>query len=374
MKDLSRRKKGLFISVAIFLSLCVSLLIAEMYIRLTKEYVTPRTLGEKSPQYVPVLFARHAFPLTKQHIKARGWRINEKGYRGKDFSRVKKGGTTRILIYGGSAVFDTNMTYGNDWPSRIERLLKEKGLHQVEVINAGIPGHASFDSFGRFFAEGHIFEPDVVILDNAWNDIKYFPDTVPLLRAIRPLDPERDFRIRYVNALDEVLCEVSQLYVRIRYVYFNYRWKRKIGPEGSIPDNRQNRQITQLALNQYRINLEAFVNLARDIDAVAILITQPRLVSRTSTLADRKRIAYNYQGMSHDTLVRAFEATDEIAFSVARKKRIKVIDASGRMTGNRDYFSDHVHLTAAGSEELARIVAEHLVAHQLQQASESRPQ
>ena len=84
----------------------------------------------------------------------------------------------RIIIYGGSAVSRTE----EDWPHRVENILKESGMKNVEIINACAPGHSSLDSFGKLFAEGHLFRPDYIIFYHAWNDIKYFGIERSILR------------------------------------------------------------------------------------------------------------------------------------------------------------------------------------------------
>jgi lysophospholipase L1-like esterase len=103
-----------------------------------------------------------------------------------------------------------------------------------------------------------------------------------------------------------------------------------------------------------------FVDLARNIDAVPVLITQARLVSPKNSTAEKSKIGYDYPKMDHQTLVQAFEKTDEIIKSVAKTKRVRLIDASAEMTGVNEYFTDHVHLSKTGSGELARIVSDYL--------------
>ena len=341
------------------MSILVAILLGEAQTRFTKEYVTPEIIKERSLQYAPSLFARHVFPLKKQIIEKRGWLINSKGYRGDDFSQNKNEGTIRVIVYGGSAAFDIKVPDGKDWPSRLEQLLKEKGITSLEVINAGIPGHASFDSFGRLFSEGHIFEPDYVILYNAWNDIKYFSSEKPLLRKFKPYDESRDYRISYQGTLDQMFCEMSQLYVRLRARY--YSWKYRVGSEGAIQGGEYTNEVKGLGLRQYKLNVEMFVDLATNIDAVPVLVTQPRLVARDNTVEDKSKINYDFQNMSPEVLVRAFEETDEIMISVAKSKNIPiVIDASKQMNGKGEYFTDHVHLNDEGSNQLSVIISEHL--------------
>src|SRR3990172_3878315 len=109
-----------------------------------------------------------------------GYIINSKGYRGREFSIKKNKGTIRIIIYGGSSVFDIYEPEGKDWPHRVEQMLKENDISNVEVINAGIPGFTTLDCVGRIFSDSWTLEPDYVVIYEAWNDICYFPNKVTI--------------------------------------------------------------------------------------------------------------------------------------------------------------------------------------------------
>ncbi len=345
-----------------FVSILIALILAEVFIRITKEYVTPAIIREKSLLYAASIFARHVFPQHEQNIEGKKegmrWVINAQGYRGAPFSPKKDANIIRVIVYGGSAVFDQNQSTGDDWPTRVEKLLQIKGLDNVQVINGGTPGHASFDSLGRFFSEGHLYEPDYVLLYNAWNDLKYFSEDRPLLRVFKPFNEKSEFRSTYQGVFDEIFCESSQLYVRLRDRY--YRRKYRLGDEGVITDGEYSNQVSASALKQYRLNVAMFVDLAKNIDAVPILLTQARLVAADNSDEDKSRIQYRYQKMQHDTLVDAYHRTDKTVFEVAKSKNVTVIDASSHMTGNGDYFSDHVHLSNSGSKRLAELVANRL--------------
>jgi len=341
-----------------FVPVLISVLLAEMYIRFAKEYVTPETLRERSLEYEESLFSRHVFPLHEQRINEKGYFINSKGHRGHDFSRKKGDGILRVIVYGGSSVFDIFVPEKKDWPHRIEQFLKEKGVTNIEVINAGIPGHATFDSMGRLFSEGHIFEPDYVILYNAWNDIKYFSSKTSLLRHRKPSKIPKDPRTHYQGRGDQILSNVSQLYVRLRQRYI--KWKYRIGDEGAIPAGAYTREIREPNLKQYKLNIEMFVDLARNIHAVPVLVTQARLVAADNTDDEKEGIGYHYQRMKHPTIVHAFEKTDEILKNVSNSKHVPLVDASNKLSGKAEYFTDAVHLTDKGSYQLALIVAETL--------------
>jgi lysophospholipase L1-like esterase len=104
-----------------------------------------------------------------------------------------------------------------------------------------------------------------------------------------------------------------------------------------------------------------FVDLARNIGAVPVLITQARLVAFENTEEEKDRIGYGYQRMSHRTLLSAFEETDEVIKQVSHSKHVHMIDASKQLSGKGKYFSDHVHLNPAGSDQLAIVISEFLL-------------
>ena len=95
--------------------------------------------------------------------------INRRGFRGAEIVGKKKPGNSRIVILGGSQVFDYN---GGDWPAMLGEELRRRG-HDVDVINAGVPGHDTTRSLVKLLTDIWTLEPDVIVLCQAWNDIKY---------------------------------------------------------------------------------------------------------------------------------------------------------------------------------------------------------
>jgi lysophospholipase L1-like esterase len=240
----------------------------------------------------------------------------------------------------------------------VESLLRSRGFPEVEVINAGIPNHASWDAVGRLLGEGHLFQPDYILLYAAWNDIKYFRGTKPLLRAYAigdvPFHPQLD----YYGRLDRFLCESLQTYVRLRSRFL--KWRKRSGLEGAIPEEEPPAEVQDSAVAQYRLNIATFVDLTRNIGAHAVLMTQARLPTPESPEEQRARIGYHWVGMDHDTLVAAFAATDAALGAVAAEKGADLIDAARALSGQDELFGDHIHLSAEGSRRLAELTADRL--------------
>jgi hypothetical protein len=133
-----------------------------------------------------------------------------------------------------------------------------------------------------------------------------------------------------------------------------------IGPEGSIPQSEYLSDFSRPALRQYRIDQEMFVDLAREIEAVPILMTEARLASESNTETQKSRIHYEWVRFTPQGLLRSYEAIEETVHQVSSEKRVDLIDVSKDMDGKDEFFVDQVHLTEMGSEELARITAQNL--------------
>jgi len=326
----------------------------------------PKVLMGKSLAYEPTLFARHVFPQRAQklvpsqgEVSASGsveYQINEKGYRGKNFDIEKKPGTVRIMVYGGSTVFDLDQPEGKDWPRRLEAALQQEGLNNVEVINAGIPRHGSIDALGRLVTEGHYFKPDIVILYTTWNDVKDFGSDEFLLRRMKPYRPEDNPFLYYYNSLDQFLGERSLLYSLLRYHYFY--WKLKPGIEGALKKQNGPLAVSPRALDQFKLNLELFVDAARDINAVPILMTEASLLGQTK---GKGRLGHVEDYVPLDFAQEATAKADEIIRAVALTKGVHLIDAkTALIEKDTPLFNDHVHLNDEGSEALSILVKDHL--------------
>src|SRR5262245_12537490 len=122
--------RALFGLVFLMLPVLVGLIGAEIYVRLKSPYgyVTPELLRSQDLQYAPSLFSRTVFPQKEQRILKKGeleFYVNPLGYRGPSFEATKPAGTVRLMVYGGSAAFDSGNLEGRDWPRLVERRLRQ---------------------------------------------------------------------------------------------------------------------------------------------------------------------------------------------------------------------------------------------------------
>ena len=353
-----------FINLGLLIS---AVIVIELFLRLPVFSAllapTPAERLSESLEYAPALWARHVFSQAVQEktpSESLVYRVNSNGYRGEDISFVKKSeDEQRIMIYGGSAVFDIWNSEQDAWPFLLQEVLRDKSSNsEITVINAGIPGHASFDSVGRLFSEGHHFKPNILVLSHGWNDIKHFQDSRPLLRRIDPMQKNANPFIDYQWFLDPFLSENSVLYALGREALLLAIYRPGLEPKTERPFQ-SNTDFSEVALEQFELSIRTFIDVANSIAATPVLMIQPRLVSAANSAVEKERIFYQYVGLDHNSLVRAFEVVDNIKRKIAVESGALLVDPS-MMTGKIDYFNDHVHTNKEGSRVLAEILASQL--------------
>jgi len=111
--------------------------------------------------------------------------INSYGFRGPEITKEKSENVFRIFFVGGSTAFGWGSTSDD---TTISGLLQKKfndnnpDLH-VEVINAGIVGADSF--IETYYIKNALleFEPDLFIIYDGWNDVKFWNHS-PVIKKI----------------------------------------------------------------------------------------------------------------------------------------------------------------------------------------------
>jgi len=347
------------------LGIALGLVTAEIGIRLVDPYRTPTAERVRSWRYQAGVLARAVFPQMEQERVEPPQRITAQGYRGRTFALPKPAGVRRVVVLGGSSAFDIDAVEGADWPSLLEARLRATGHTDVEVINAGTPGNATWDLLGRLTGEIWMFEPDVIVLYEAWNDMKAWQRIAPERSLLRTQTPARYVGaqhavlvwnpfLEYANPVDRLACR-SQVYLALRT--FWYRWKSGLfGGERRLSADPPSDTFSPWGPRQYELDLHLLVAATRAAGAAPLLTTQARLVVPDNDDEARRRIGYSLVGLSHAAILEGYAACDAAARRVAASERVPLLDLAA-LNGRQELFRDHVHTTAAGSAALADAVA-----------------
>jgi lysophospholipase L1-like esterase len=125
------------------------------------------------------------FPGGADETRTFPYRTNLLGLRDRD-RPAKAPGTRRVLVIGDSYTWGYAVAEEEAFPQTAERLLRERGRPDLEVINAGVPDYNSRQErqlLGRLMP---IYEPDAVFLAYVVNDAE--PSTAV------PVHPEETYR------------------------------------------------------------------------------------------------------------------------------------------------------------------------------------
>jgi lysophospholipase L1-like esterase len=106
-------------------------------------------------------------------------RINNRGFRGPDFTIEKPPGVVRVLTLGASSTFGYHDRDDETYPYYLQQLLNADGGRRYEVINFAIPHATSANIAAMLIAEGFALQPDVVTFYEGVNDAGIFENARP---------------------------------------------------------------------------------------------------------------------------------------------------------------------------------------------------
>ncbi len=121
------------------------------------------------------------------------------------------------------------------------------------------------------------------------------------------------------------------------------------------------KEITAAALSQYQLALEMFVDLARNIVAVPILMTQAKLVSKNNTAEQKKTNPLRMPTHSTRTTLQGVLKNRYNHSSSGEAKKHHADRCFRSHDRKKPYFVDHIHTSFEGSKKLAGLAASHLV-------------
>lgn len=325
-----------------------------------KPLLTTQQLYDASIPYENAQFSRTRLPQKSIKIKysqmldKTNYELNQ-GYHGPKFSYKKPTDEIRIVILGGSFIFgdqselsweNIEAEYDRNWILKIQEKLRKRGYQNLRIINAGIPGHTSFDSFGRLYSEVHLLKPDYVVFCHGWNDIELFADIKPSNSLLRLMNPKQ------IKTREEVsdIFEYSQLYLRIKRL-FQFEG---LGVEGIKHQPEPDLEVSSFAVNQFKLNLNLFIHTCHLIGAKPIIMTQPRLIHSKNTQEQRNRILYPFQRLGHSGICESYELIDSLILnSSIEDSSVISYDFAKPYIGIDSLFVDHVHLNSIGGEVMS---------------------
>jgi lysophospholipase L1-like esterase len=168
-----RLRRILLRAVLLTAGASVALLLAELLLRLP--LVTPHEpvwqagSGYRLDRDVIYSLRPHSTGVWRSDEFEERRSINGSGLRGPEV-KARQSIQTRIIVLGDSLVFGHGVGDGEAWPAQLEARFALAG-RDVEVLNAGVPGYGTDQSYQLFALRLRSLEPDLVIFCLYLNDV-----------------------------------------------------------------------------------------------------------------------------------------------------------------------------------------------------------
>jgi hypothetical protein len=198
-----------------------------------------------------------------------------------------------------------------------------------------------------------------VFVWHLWNDFKLFAlsDPEALIREWEALAPKQgSFEARGATPLLDWLSRHSQTICRLRAYLLARRLEHVRGFQEGRTYPSTSHLISSAGLDFYRQNLERMATVTAGHNIPLVIVKQPTLVRPDNTLEERAKIRYQYAGLDHPTLVEAYAAGWKINDELCQREGIYCIPANEEIRPSLEFFSDQVHLTAAGRKAMADVL------------------
>lgn len=294
------------------------------------------------------------------------WKLNRYGFRSGEISRLPADGVTRVMVLGASESYGLYESEGQEFPAQLEVELRQLG--EYEVVNAAIPGMTVATMVTYWERWARQFQPDIVVV---------YPSPFSYLNFILPpkmLSPTELDDLPPLDPDGAIAVGSPRLSSRL-----GLRLRQAIDLPDAVQAWRDARTVNQLTTGQpadwvlhaappqnldWLMNdLEQLVAAIERRGAAAIVLTHPIRCEALPTpqdVRDIERLRVHNPRMTPAAFVEFEVATRQRLLDDGRLKGWRVIDIAGPMNGKSRYFADPVHLTDAGAQVVAEMVAEHI--------------
>ena len=279
---------------------------------------------------------------------------NSLGYRNDEFSFEKPSGVYRIVALEGSSTYDVRIEdNAATFTAQLEKLLKENyGYQNVQVINAGVPGHNSWEILVNLEFRVLDLDPDLVIIYEGTNDVHarlvepsaYRGDDSGRRQAWqvpRVALWEQSALLRILSRTMNMTRQVSvdDFVSAPTYLSWPYEFRLSGEAEGPTEILKKNPPI------YFRRNLENMIAIAKEHDVTIMLATW----AHSPYLNDYASKEYSQQG---------FQENNEVVKEVATGHHVPLFDFAEIMPQDASYWADGRHVNEAGALTKAQLFAE----------------
>lgn len=294
---------------------------------------------------------------------------NSYGFRGKEIDKKKSDGLFRIVCIGGSTTYSTGVeNYKHSYPHLLEKRINEAGI-KAEVINAGVSGYNSLQSYINYLLKIEDLNPDMLIVYHAVNDLwarivwppqHYKGDQSGAFTVQSPNQSEfhRNLSIiRIPLIVAGIITPESSLQEIVKIQDTNFskeletQLKNKSYPSGIFkkvsPDSmlRTNKPIF------FESNLERLIKDAHSNEIEVVLSTFVYSKTHPTFVTELKLEAFQEGIAEHNAIIRKLSEIHDIP----------LLDLEKKFTPKDEWLTDGMHFTYIGNQKRVEKITDDLL-------------
>jgi GDSL-like lipase/acylhydrolase family protein len=292
-------------------------------------------------------------------------RVDEQGFLMP--SRVHAHPDLTLAFLGGSTTECRVVPEESRFPYLVGRRLEEAFKVKVNSYNAARSGNNSLHSINILLNKVMPLSPDVVVMMHNINDLvallyeKTYWNNNASRRVLVEVKPTLTGQVR---GFFQVLREDTIPHLYRALVELSQRLR---GDQGQDIDEFSHIRGRKVAINrasllqEFRSNLQMFVDMCRDRQIVPVLMTQPNRLSGNLDPKTWKEIkVMEAQGISFAEFEELHGLFNQAIREVGAANQVLVVDLARDIPSEPDYVYDPVHLTEKASKLAAQVISRDL--------------
>jgi GDSL-like Lipase/Acylhydrolase family len=274
-----------------------------------------------------------------------------------------------LIFLGGSTTACIYNEEENRFPYLVGNLLEKATGEKVTSINSGVPGNNTLHSLDILLNKIIPLKPNIVVQMENINDLIVLIYDRTYWNNNLSKAPIVDFsfykNLQGLRALSTFARDtyIPNLHAAIR-VLSHKIFKKHRDSDDEFGRERGKRRVLHEArlLNQFKMNLQTFINICRARKITPVLMTQFNRVKANPDEKIRKML----EKFASDTKIpiskfnEIYSKFNEAILEVGQANQVMVIDLAHLIPQKAEYMYDVVHLKTAGSRLAAQIISAHL--------------
>ena len=253
----------------------------------------------------------------------------------------------RVICMGASTTGNYIEANGKvfSYPLELEKILQAKNSNKIEVNNCGQGGYNSADILVRYALQIIDFQPDIIVLYHAYNDI------TPYLT--------KNFKSDYSHARSNLAMNYWKFYLASKIPSFSIKFVNFLINKW-MPSSVRDHLLAQvttgtfdedldftIGLKTYKRNIQHIIDLSKKNKIEVILSTYCHFI--------HDKIKEEKINLLYDKIVKE---ENKVMIDLAQANKLKLVDNYSLVPQNEKYFVDSVHFSPEGMKLVAKNIAE----------------